>query len=206
MSEQGERGDTGIQGAAGERGPKGDHGQHGERGYPGTPARSPWRGWPLVRALAYVFVAMAAAYGVSQYNTRSSQARFATQRTAELRICERTQFLRDQANGTNILIFDTFNRLVKQQKAAIASGKLQSTALKQAKDAVRRGEKVVRTTVVTGPTDCKAATDHPDKYVAPAPEFIVNDTARVRSARRHAQAIVEKAKTKTPLYRPGETG
>lgn len=136
----------------------------------------------LLAFVAMVLVALVAVFGV------------------EHRTCERVQYLRDQANGTNFLVYDTFKSVRDQQQAAIDSGKLEGKALEQARDSVKRSDLVVQTTVVTGPTDCTRATLDPG-YAAPAPEFVVTESARVKEARAHAAEIVEKAKTQTPLYR-----
>jgi hypothetical protein len=83
-------------------------------------------------------------------------------------------------------------------------------SLQQAQESIKRAQDVVNTTLVTGPTDCKAATDHPDTYAAPAPEFIRDNSARVKIARQHAMDLVRKAKTHSPLYQgnklPGNQG
>lgn len=157
--------------------------------------------WRHAGAIAFVFLTAVVIFAF--YVSTSDQ--LARDRNVQIRTCERVQLLRDQSNGTNILIFDTFNRVVKQQQAVIDSGKLKGVALKQAKVSLKRAKDVVATTVVTGPTNCVEASDHPDTYRAPAPEFIVNGGPRVAVARKGAQEIVDKAKTQTPLYGPAPT-
>jgi hypothetical protein len=120
----------------------------------------------------------------------------------ENRTCHRVQYLRDQANGTNFLVYDTFKQVRDQQQAAVDSGHLHGKALQQAKEAVRRGDAVVKTTVVTGPTNCGRAVLDPG-YAAPAPEFIYKNTDQVKRARANAYQIVVKAKHRTPLYTNG---
>jgi hypothetical protein len=169
-----------------ERGPQGDHGQAGTPGAQGEKGEGwHWRGLATLRLLAYVGVVTALAYSVFG---------------AELRTCHRVQYLRDQANGTNFLVYDTFKSVRDQQQAAINSGKLKGKALQQAREAVGRADKVVKTTVVTGPTDCEAATFNPS-YAAPAPEFIDKNNAQVKRARMHSADIVRKAKLREPLYK-----
>lgn len=148
-----------------------------------------------MRMAAFLFVVLVAAfatYKIDQQSIHNLEA-------VETRTCVRVQFLRDQANGTNFLIYDTFKMVVDQQKAALKAGKLQGTALKQAKQSITRAQKVVNTTVVTGPTDCRGAVFDPH-YKAPAPEFIAGNSKRVKAARIHAAEIIKKAKLQQPLY------
>jgi len=145
------------------------------------------RTWSILRAVAFFGVVLVAVYAI-----------FAT----ELRTCDRVQYLRDQANGTNFLVYDTFKQVKEQNQAAIESGKLKGKALEQARQAVQRATQVVDTTVVTGPTNCKGAVFDPG-YKAPAPEFIKNETPQVKAARAHAMEIIRKAKLNEPLYRNG---
>jgi hypothetical protein len=196
---QGERGDSGERGIAGERGPKGDHGQTGDPGATGATGEAGrnwrWSGGPAMRTLAFLLVVLATAFAVYRVN----DAGIASTKRAEFRTCQRVQFLRDQANGTNFLIYDTFKTAIAQQQKAIDSGRVKGAALKQTEDAIKRGQNVVNTTVVTGPTDCVGAT-YDDNYKAPAPEFVVNNTPRVKAARAHAADIIRKAKLRQPLY------
>jgi hypothetical protein len=196
-----------------ERGPQGDLGQ---QGYPGAtgpvgPQGEPGRNWrfnrgPALRTLAFLFVvivAIFAVYTVNEHNinarAKDERANIAARARAELRTCVRVQYLRDQANGTNFLIFDTFMSVRDQMQKVIDSGKLRGTALKQAEASVKRANDVVQTTVVTGPTDCHAAT-FDDNYKAPAPEFIIKNGPRVKAARKSAARIVRKAEIGQPLY------
>jgi hypothetical protein len=161
-----------------------------------------------LRRQAIVYVALSLVVILSLYI--STQRALERERAAQLTTCARVQFLRDQANGTNFLIYDTFKRVVIQQQNVIDSGQLRGKALQQAQESIKRAQDVVNTTLVTGPTDCKAATDHPDTYAAPAPEFIRDNSARVKIARQHAMDLVRKAKTHSPLYQgnklPGNQG
>jgi hypothetical protein len=179
-----------------ERGPQGDHGQIGPQGPIGTPGKSwSWRGLPAARTFAFLLVVLVSVFAVYRIN----QGGIDDLRAVELRTCERVQFLRDQANGTNFLIFDTFKQIVDQQNKIIASGRLKGAALKQAKDSVKRSQGVVNTTVVTGPTDCHEATFN-NSYKAPAPEFIARNGPHVAQAREHAAGIIRKARLQQPLY------
>jgi hypothetical protein len=157
----------------------------------------------LAAFLAVILVSIFAVYKINERsvnNVRTINERGITNlRAVELRTCARVQYLRDQANGTNFLIYDVFRRSLTQQKEAVKAGHLKGAALKQAKEAIKRAQKVVSTTVVTGPTDCHAAT-FDNNYKAPAPEFIARNGPRVKLARQHADGIIRKAKLQQPLY------
>lgn len=148
------------------------------------------------QAIVYVVLALVVIFAL--YTT--TQTSLDRERDAQVRACERVQLLRDQSNGTNFLIFNTFQQVADQQQAVIDSGNLKGIALKQAKQSRDRAQRVVDTTVVTGPTSCVASVDSPETYKAPAPEFIAKNTKRVQIARKRSQAIIDKAKTGTPLF------
>jgi len=161
------------------------------------------------RLIAFLFVAAVAAYGLYAINQRSiERANKATQTAlhredaAQTRTCERIQLLRDQANGTNILVFQTFRSVARSQRKLLRAKNLTPAQRRSARQALSRAMGVVRTTVVTGPTNCKAAVERPDVYVAPAPEFVYKNSKRVRIAIKRSQDIVRKAETNTPLYTP----
>lgn len=120
---------------------------------------------------------------------------------ASLAACERVQLLRDQANGTNFLIYSVFSSAYdRESKLAESDNKNAKQHAKSAK-AIK---KTVETTIVTGSTDCLAAVDHPETYQAPVPAFIDEGGLVVRDARIRAQKITKKAITKSPLYEPGD--
>lgn len=138
------------------------------------------------------FLLVVAATGGSLYIT--TQGDLQREHKAQFRNCVRVQDLRDQANGTNFLIYDTFKLIRDQQDAAIKSGRLTGAALVQAKQSRKRAQRVVDTAVITGPTDCKKATRDPGRYVSPAPEFIKSDSDQVKISRKLAKDLIEKAK------------
>jgi hypothetical protein len=148
--------------------------------------------------LAFLVLAVGIA-GAFYFSTHNQLNR---EREAQVFTCTRVQILRDQANGQAFLIYNTFKQVADQQRAVIESGKLKGPALKQARQSLKRAARVVKTTVVTGPTDCIAATDSPRSYRAPAPEFIAKGGARVRVAKERADLIVTKARLGQPLYGP----
>lgn len=152
------------------------------------------------KTIAFIF--LAAVFMLAFYlNTNQALKR---ERTAQLTTCARVQLLRDQANGNSFRIYDTFKQVVEQQQAVINSGRLKGVALKQARKAVARAQEAVNTSLITGPTDCIQAVDHPDRYAAPAPEFISRNGPNVKLARQRAMELVRKAKTQSPLYTPDQ--
>jgi hypothetical protein len=155
----------------------------------------------MKRILLAFLVLAAAMMGAIYFSTNNALKR---ERAAQIKTCVRVQILRDQANGTNFLIYDTFKHVVMQQQKALASKTLKGTALKQARDAINRAQAVVNTTLVTGPTDCIAATDSPGTYKAPSPEFIAKGGPRVALSRKRANVLVLKAKRGEPLYGPND--
>lgn len=188
---------VGPAGQRGERGPTGDHGPTGPMGETGDRGpRAYFDRGALVRLAAYIIVVVAVVFAVSR-NTSHDVNRV---RDAESRVCERVQILRDQANGTQFLIYDTFKRVRDQQTAAAKN--LKGTALMQAKQSIERANRVVQTVVVTGPTDCDEATLHPNSYVPPVPAFIDEQSPGVKLARKRSSDIIKRAKDGRPLYDP----
>lgn len=153
-------------------------------------------------AIAYVVVISVVLWGTY----RIQQSAIEREHDAQVVACKRVQTLRDQANGTNFLVYDTFKSVAAQQSAVLELPGLTAKERMMAQKALKRANDVVRTTVVTGPTSCVDAVDHPDSYSAPAPEFIASDSKRVAIARKRAQIITQKAKTNTPLYGPVDQG
>jgi hypothetical protein len=123
-------------------------------------------------------------------------------RSAELRVCQRVQLLRDQINGVNLLVYDTFAQVVEQQRKLLKAPGLTKTQRTMTRQSLHRAEKVTKTSVVTGPTDCVKAVDHPEQYIPPPPKLISKDGHQVRDARDRAAGIVAKARKGEPLYRP----
>jgi hypothetical protein len=139
----------------------------------------------------------------SQEISRLNGETFKTLRSAEFRICERVQLIRDQINGVNLLVFDTFDQVVHQQRELLKSKKLTPLQRTMTRQSLHRAEGVTKTSVVTGPTDCKQATDNPLRYVPPAPSLISRDGKRVNVARHRYSIMITKAKKGEPLYKPG---
>lgn len=149
---------------------------------------------PFISYLIVVLAAMAAVYAL---NDRAIERT----RNAELTACARVQLLRDQANGTNVLIYEYFNDAAKATRARIKSEPENANVLRSS---AKRLQSSADQQTVTGPTDCRSAVDHPGTYQAPAPEFIKNDTKQVQLARERAEAIVEKARLNAPLFGPSQ--
>ncbi len=145
-----------------------------------------------LKTMAFLLVAVAAAFAVYEIGQRSIRD---IQRV-EVEACERVQFLRDQANGTNFLVYDTFKQAAESQRQALRDYKTKA-GKESARSALERAQNVVDTTVVTGPTDCFRAV-YDDGYEAPSPEFIDKGSAQVLAARASAERIIDAAKADTP--------
>lgn len=142
-----------------------------------------------LRIAAYILVVIAAAVTVVKISDRSIER----ERIAQIGACERVQILRDQANGTNLLIYTTFNDVAAQQKGILKKAS-DPKIRAQAQIALDRAISVVKTTVVTGPTNCYASVYHPETYQPPAPQLIDEGGLRIKIVRKRAQAIVVYAK------------
>jgi hypothetical protein len=162
----------------------------------------------VFRLAAYVLVVIVAIVATFTIEHRSiererqaNRIALVREQDAQLATCRRVQILRDQVNGTSLLIYDTFNSVAKQQKALMenSTGK----ARRQARRSYLRAKKVADTTIVTGPTDCHGATLNPDRYIPPAPEFIAKGGPHVKILRQRSEDIIRKAHLGEPLYRPG---
>jgi hypothetical protein len=148
----------------------------------------------LLRLAAYIAVAICASVAVLKISDQAIER----ERLAQIAVCERVQVLRDQANGTNVLVFDTFNDVIRNQKKYLAQA-VTKEQKKQLKETLDRARHVVNTTTVTGPTDCHAAVDHPTTYKAPAPEFVKNGGKRIQTIRDRSDKIAALARAKQPL-------
>jgi quinol monooxygenase YgiN len=155
----------------------------------------------IAQLTAFLLVVIASAYAAYAINASN----ISRVEQSELVACARVQLLRDQANGTNFLIYDTFKQAAASQKK-LAHETKNKDIRKQARAAQHRAEKVRDTTVVTGPTDCDRAVKHPATYIPPAPEFIATESPRIAIARKRSEAIVNKAERGIPLYLPRLNG
>lgn len=160
------------------------------------------------KLLAFVFVVITCLIGVRAYDQRSvhrdrvqTAALIAHSRTAQLRTCQRLQILRDQTNATMLTAYTIFHATERQENDLAKRDPENAVLHRELALAFRRSS---RQLMVTGPTSCREAVDHADRYAAPAPEFIFKDGLRVKIAQKRAKAIQDKARRGEPLYKPGE--
>jgi hypothetical protein len=119
---------------------------------------------------------------------------------ATIRTCERVQILRDQTNGLSFIAYDAWAGAAKREKGLIKTtkGKVRETHRASYKSL----QDLADSMIVTGPTDCRAATYRPDIYRPPAPEFIASGGPAVAIARKRSRDIIERAKLNEPLFDP----
>lgn len=150
--------------------------------------------WPLV-GYAILLIGLLVALN------RVQESNLDKVRTAEYTACERVQLLRDQANGTNFLVYDTFLSAYRREIKLIKGDPENAEKHRMSADTL---EKTYRTTTVTGPTNCHDAVYEADTYKAPVPQFIHSGGPQVAAAKKRAQAIIGKAYANEPLYSPGD--
>jgi hypothetical protein len=107
------------------------------------------------------------------------------------------QVLRDQTNGLTLLAYDAWAQGAKRQfkLAKSSSGETKRQYIAAAKQL----QTIANTMVVTAPTNCLAATDNPDSYRAPKPEFVYKNSASVKLVRERSKTILQKASSELPL-------
>lgn len=149
-----------------------------------------WRSHSNAKLVAFIVVVLAAVFATHLINRNAIKR----QHNGQVKSCVIIQTLRDQTNAAQFLIYDTFLNVRRLQQKAIDSGRLEGIALKQARDARDRAQRVVDTSVITGPTDCEKVASNPDKYQPPSPIFIKRDNKQVKAARDSARKIIESAR------------
>lgn len=145
-------------------------------------------------AFGIVVVCTMVAVAYVQHNAINREDR------AQIRSCERVQVLRDQTNGLSFIAYDAWNNAAKREKSLIEATK--GAERRNHQVSYRGLRALARSMVITGPTNCSKAIGKPDKYKAPAPEFIYKNGPNVAIAHRRSMAIIEKAKKKISLYDP----
>lgn len=148
------------------------------------------------RTIAFVFVTLITLLSIT-YVQRNAILR---EERAQIRTCERVQILRDQTNGLSFIAYDAWAGAAMREKrlAEATKGREHAQHQKSYVGLQTLADKMV----ITGPTDCSRATSEPDRYEAPAPEFIGAKGPNVELSRRRSQTIIEKAKKNEPLYKP----
>lgn len=153
-----------------------------------------WR--QLLAFLLVVLVASGATFEASNQGRARDRALAAKgierDRAASMIACRRVQVLRDQTNALTLVAYDSFQAGYRRELQLIKKDPKAAVTHRRSARTIRL---VTRTFLVTGPTNCNQAVDHPDHYRAPGPSFIWKGGPVIKNVRARTRNLVKYAKT-----------